>query len=58
MQAFEMIRCLECNPVIAAEQDDKWDAAITSPAQVIFTCLRIFCQFSKRQSRRMTQESC
>lgn len=36
MQAFEMIHCLECNPVIAAVQDDKWDAAITSPAQVIF----------------------
>jgi len=28
--------CLECSPVIAAVRDDKWDAALQSPAQVIF----------------------
>lgn len=28
--------CLECNPVIAAVGDDKWDDALSSPAQIIF----------------------
>lgn len=36
MQTFEIVDCLECNPVIAAVADDKWDAALSSPAQVIF----------------------
>lgn len=32
----DMIACLECNPVIAAIGDDKWQKALESPAQVIF----------------------
>ena len=32
----DIITCLECNPVIAAIGDDKWDKALESPAQVIF----------------------
>ena len=36
MQISEMIACLECNPVIAAVQDDKWQEALESPAQMIF----------------------
>lgn len=36
MQLQEILDCLECNPVIAAVRDDKWDAALQSPAQVIF----------------------
>ena len=32
----EMITCLECNPVVAAVTDDKWQVAVESPAQVIF----------------------
>ena len=32
----EIITCLECNPVIAAIGDDKWEKALESPAQVIF----------------------
>lgn len=32
----EIIRCLECNPVIAAVRDDKWDAAVVGPADVLF----------------------
>lgn len=31
-----IIACLECNPVIAAIGDDKWQKALASPAQVIF----------------------
>lgn len=36
MQLQEILDCLECNPVIAAVRDDKWEAALRSPAQVIF----------------------
>ena len=36
MQMQEMIHCLECNPVIAAVRDDKWDLAISGPADVLF----------------------
>lgn len=32
----KLIDCLECNPVIAAIGDDKWQQALESPAQVIF----------------------
>ena len=32
----ELIACLECNPLIAAVGDDKWQKALESPAQVIF----------------------
>ncbi len=32
----EIITCLECNPVIAAISDDKWQKALESPVQVIF----------------------
>ena len=32
----DIIACLECNPVIAAIGDDKWQKALESPAQVIF----------------------
>ena len=36
MQFQDMLRCMECNPVIAAVRDDKWDAALASPADVLF----------------------
>lgn len=36
MQPQKLIECLEMNPVIAAIGDDKWLAAIDSPAQVLF----------------------
>ena len=36
MKMSDMITCLECNPVVAAVTDDKWQAAVESPAQVIF----------------------
>jgi len=36
MQPQELIECLEGNPVIAAISDDKWDAALESPVQVLF----------------------
>lgn len=32
----DILACLECNPVIAAVGDDKWNRALNSPAQVIF----------------------
>lgn len=36
MQIKGIMICLECNPIIAAVRDDKWDAALQSPVQVIF----------------------
>ena len=36
MQKPELMECLECNPVIAAVGDDKWQDALQSPAQVLF----------------------
>lgn len=36
MQIREIVDCLEQNPVIAAVRDDKWSAALQSPAQVLF----------------------
>lgn len=36
MRSSDIIVCLECNPVIAAVQNDKWDEALNSPAEVIF----------------------
>ena len=36
MQFGSFLDCLEQNPVIAAIGDDKWDAAIASPAKVLF----------------------
>ena len=36
MLISELIDCLEQNPVIAAVGEDKWEAALTSPAQVLF----------------------
>ena len=36
MRPSEIIECLELNPVIAAIRDDGWDAALYSPAQVLF----------------------
>ena len=32
----DIISCLECNPVIAAIGDDKWEQALKSPVRVIF----------------------
>ena len=32
----KIIACLENNPVIAAVEDNKWQSALESPAQVIF----------------------
>ena len=36
MRPGEIIECLELNPIIAAIRDDGWDAALHSPAQVLF----------------------
>lgn len=36
MKISEIITCLECNPVVAAVQNDKWQAALESPVEVIF----------------------
>lgn len=36
MKATNIISCLENNPIIAAVQDNKWNEALESPAQVIF----------------------
>ena len=36
MRLQDVLDCLECDPVIAAVRDEKWDAALQSPAQVIF----------------------
>ena len=36
MTIQELIDCLEQNPVIAAIGEDKWEEALTSPAQVLF----------------------
>lgn len=36
MNIAKLISCLECNPVIAAVTDEKWQQALESPAQVIF----------------------
>lgn len=36
MKISDVITCLECNPVVAAVQNDKWQAALESPVQVIF----------------------
>lgn len=36
MLPSEIIECLELNPVIAAIRDDGWEAALHSPAQVLF----------------------
>ena len=36
MAPSEIIECLELNPVIAAIRDDGWEAALHSPAQVLF----------------------
>lgn len=36
MEPQTIVDCLECSPVIAAVRDDKWEAALQSPAAVIF----------------------
>lgn len=36
MQKAELIHCLECNPVIGAVGDDKWEEALASPVEVLF----------------------
>ncbi len=36
MRPSEIIECLELNPIIAAIRDDGWEAALHSPAQVLF----------------------
>ena len=36
MQIKEVLQCLECNPVIAAVQQESFTAAVNSPAQIIF----------------------
>ena len=35
MQKAELIRCLECNPIVAAVGDDKWADALEAPVQVL-----------------------
>ena len=32
----QILEMLECNPVIAAIKDDKWQSALKSPVKVIF----------------------
>ncbi len=36
MQLGELLDCLDCDPVIAAVNEDNWQAALVSPAQVLF----------------------
>ena len=36
MKITQIMQCLECNPVIASIQDDRWDEALKSPAQILF----------------------
>ncbi len=36
MRLAEIMDCMERNPVIAAIRDDGWDAALESPAQLLF----------------------
>ena len=36
MRSSDIIACLECNPVIAAIQNDKWESALESPVDMIF----------------------
>ena len=36
MRPEDILDCLEQNPVIAAIRDDRWEAALHSPAQVLF----------------------
>ena len=36
MKHETVIDCLEQNPVVAAIRDDRWEAALRSPAQVLF----------------------
>ena len=36
MNIGTLLTCLECNPVIAAVTDEKWQQALSSPAMVIF----------------------
>ena len=36
MQKSELMQCLECNPVIGAVGDDKWEEVLTSPVEVLF----------------------
>ncbi len=36
MLLHEVLNHLECDPIIAAVRDDKWDAALKSPAKTIF----------------------
>lgn len=36
MELQKLLRCLDENPVIAAISDDKWAAALASPAPVLF----------------------
>lgn len=36
MKFEQIMNCLECNPVIAAIQEDGWDAALQSPTQILF----------------------
>lgn len=36
MEFSKLFSSLECNPVIAAVSNDKWDAALSSPAEIIF----------------------
>ena len=36
MRATELLNQLECFPIIAAIRDDRWEAALSSPAEVLF----------------------
>lgn len=36
MHLDQLLDCLECNPVIAAVQQDAFEAALLSPAQIVF----------------------
>ena len=36
MRSTELADCLECFPIIAAIGEDRWEAALSSPAEVLF----------------------
>ena len=48
MGMSNIIECLECNPVIAAIQDDRWDDALASPAQILFYLSADLLTFKQR----------
>lgn len=54
----EIMEILEQNPVIAAMGDDKWDAALQSPAQVIFYLSASLLTVAQRVQEAHAAEKC